>query len=257
MKSQWRMASDALLSSANDYLSGPGRAKGERINRLISDLRAEGLDVRLSNYNLETLLGQACRRGAYEAALALIEAGVDVNAADQHGCTPFYRFAQASDNRKYGEARDEDNLFAWARVLCKTLILAGADIETPSKAGRTPLLAACGSGSPNLPCLIEAGCRVDVATPEGVQPLGLLLVWAGRSHFHYPDFETLATQLVQAGAQLNEVSSQIVMESIGKVPGAANQISRVRAMVSRHRLQQAHSRPNVDTALQSVAHEEC
>lgn len=99
--------------------------------------------------------------GDRSAALALVAAGADPNAADTrpvigHGTTPLHFAADADDPE-----------------LVRALIAAGADVNARSLAGQTPLWWACNTGRAAAAReLLAAGADPNIRCNEGYSPLG-------------------------------------------------------------------------------------
>ena len=99
--------------------------------------------------------------GDWAAALALVAAGADPNAADTrpvigHGATPLH-FAADADNPE----------------LIRALIAAGARVNAQSLAGHTALWWACNAGRAAAASeLLAAGADPNIRCTEGYSPLG-------------------------------------------------------------------------------------
>jgi ankyrin repeat protein len=99
--------------------------------------------------------------GDLSAALALVATGADPNAADfrpviGHGATPLHFAADMDDPE-----------------LVRALITAGAQVNSQSLAGQTPLCRACNAGRASAACvLLAAGADPNIRCIEGYSPLG-------------------------------------------------------------------------------------
>jgi len=130
--------------------------------------------------NNMTGLVEASRRGYEEIALALIDAGADVNSQDSYGVSALM-YAAISGSVEIMEKLIED----------------GADVNTKDQDGRTALIEVLATEN-DLPIdiiqsLCDAGADVNVRFSEGLTPL--LLAASGN-----PDIVRL---LVNAGADVN------------------------------------------------------
>lgn len=118
-----------------------------------------------------TALTMAAALGHPRIAEALLEAGADANAADQHGTTPLHATAQY--------AFDSGNA-ATARALFELLLRAGARLDARNEAGQDALLVLLGArAQPGTRCdaehlrallelVLERGARLDVQDQRGV-----------------------------------------------------------------------------------------
>jgi len=108
-----------------------------------------------------TPLLAALWNGDRTAALVLISAGADPNAADTrpvigHGATPLHFAADLDDSE-----------------LVRALIAAGADVNAQSLAGHTPLWWACNAGRATAArALLAAGADPNIRCNEKYSPLG-------------------------------------------------------------------------------------
>jgi ankyrin repeat protein len=127
-----------------------------------------------------TVLVEASRRGYEDIALALIDAGADVNSKDSFGVSALMYSAISGS----------------AKIMAK-LIESGADVNTKDQAGRTALIEALTTEN-DLPIdiiysLCDAGADVNVRFSEGLTPL--ILAASGN-----PKTVRL---LIEAGADVN------------------------------------------------------
>jgi len=107
-------------------------------------------DARAQRADLTELL-QATRASNHEAAIALIESGADVRAAENDGTTALHWAAYAGD-----------------ADLVAALLEAGADANAANRYGMTPLQAAAEGGfAESVSALLEAGAEANVVLPEG------------------------------------------------------------------------------------------
>jgi len=94
-----------------------------------------------------------------ESAHALIEAGADVNARDEHGVTPLH----------IASYRGHENI-------ARLLLDHGTDVNTRDKYGRTPLHLACRYGRPTtVHLLLEKGADVYARNKWSDTSLDLVL----------------------------------------------------------------------------------
>ncbi len=114
---------------------------------------------------LDTPLMTAAMGGNIDVMKLLLAAKVDVNKKDIHG-EGAISSAAGCINRDPKICADAVNL----------LVKAGADVNSPSKKGFTPLITAAMSGNPyTVDALIKAGAKVNVKTETGgFTPLMLL-----------------------------------------------------------------------------------
>lgn len=97
-----------------------------------------------------TLLCEASRKGHFETAEKLLEAGADVNVVDTNGCSPLYIAASHGDV-----------------ALVKHLISAGAHVDQKNQSGFTPLVSALqNSHNDCASVLIENGACVNTDRPK-------------------------------------------------------------------------------------------
>jgi ankyrin repeat protein len=98
-----------------------------------------------------TPLLEAARAFDHDAALALVEQGADVTAAENDGTTALHWAAHAGD-----------------AALVRALVAAGADPNAANRYGLTPLQAAADGGFADaVTALLEAGADAAAALPEG------------------------------------------------------------------------------------------
>ncbi|NCT69289.1 MAG: hypothetical protein GXC76_16795 [Rhodanobacteraceae bacterium] len=121
-----------------------------------------------------TALTLAAALGQVRIAEALLEAGADPNAADQHGSTPLHATAQY--------AFDSGNA-ATSRALFELLLRAGACLDACNRTGQDPLLILLGArAQPGARCdaehlrallelVLRHGARLDAQDQRGVGAL--------------------------------------------------------------------------------------
>ncbi len=104
---------------------------------------------------LEAPLVSAAFKGRADMALALVEAGADVNVKAGNRETPLHWSVQDAEG-----------------VLTRRLLEAGADPNARNLMGETPLHAAAWVGNADgIRILVEAGATVDAEDDEGMSPL--------------------------------------------------------------------------------------
>lgn len=145
---------------------------GEVVDRLLG--AGAELDQRLPGEVNVLMLAAAL--GLPDLAARLLTAGADIHATDAQGLTPLHCAAL------YGfTSRDRPRLLA----LFDTLLLAGAEVDTPAAGGVTPLLLLLGArAEPGTACdedvvlaamehLLDEGVLLDAQDPRGFGPLHL------------------------------------------------------------------------------------
>jgi ankyrin repeat protein len=144
----------------------------------IKALLEAGTDVNVADELGEKPLHIAAVRGYLQAASMLIAQGADVNGGDGRGLTPLHAAAWSGN-----------------KEVVALLIDKGADINAGDEDGVTPLHAAALAGrSDTVALLIARGADVNVKNAEGMTPLHAAAL-AG-------DRETVAL-LIAAGADVN------------------------------------------------------
>jgi ankyrin repeat protein len=125
-------------------------------------------------YRGDTPLHLAAARRQYEAARALLAAGVPVNAVNRRGAAALH---YACDSRPLSPTWDPD---AQRRVI-ELLVSAGATVDQPDRGGVTPLHRAVRARSPAaVAALLSAGADPHAATKKaGSTPLHLAVAPTG------------------------------------------------------------------------------
>ena len=122
-------------------------------------LLAAGADVDAARADGATALLWAAHRDDLDLARRLIAAGADVDAADDHGVTALERAAENA-----------------SLAMVETLIAAGADVNAAQASGLVPLMTAARTGNPAVVrALLAHGADVDAAVTE---TRATALMWA-------------------------------------------------------------------------------
>jgi ankyrin repeat protein len=142
-------------------------------------------------------LANLIQHGERNAALALIDAGADVNEAQGDGTTPLHwavyrldaelaallleRGARADAINQYGSSPLAEAVKVADRPLVEKLLAAGADPEAPNADGQTVLMLAARTGSTDIAqLLIDSGADVNARENWRGQTA---LIWAADSRF--------------------------------------------------------------------------
>ncbi|GAA0710628.1 ankyrin repeat domain-containing protein [Dokdonella soli] len=148
-----------------------GAAVGAKREAVVRTLLSHGIapDTRMAGGG--TALTIAAARGQLRIAEALLEAGADPNATDEHGTVPLHAVAQyAFDSGETAGARD----------LFELLLRAGARLDARDQTGQDTLLVLLGArAQPGTRCdaehllrlaqlLLERGARIDTQDQRGV-----------------------------------------------------------------------------------------
>jgi cytohesin len=133
----------------------------------------------------------ACAAGNRDEAMRLIQAGADINARDEDGCTALYYASGSSDEKMID--------------VVKALVERGADVNARRDGGFTPLHEACFSGTyAAVQFLISKGADVNAREQRGDTPLHII---AGCSLLHqHPEWgepELIVLALLEHGAKLD------------------------------------------------------
>lgn len=136
------------------------------------------MEEKLKAVVLAQNLLEALKTGVTERVKYFLDAGADVDFADEGGCTPLFWAA------KTGKAE-----------ICKMLIKVGADVNAMNGSGWRPLSIAAVNGHLEIcKLLIDAGADMDARDGNGCTPLHAAL-WEGQ-------FEACKV-LVEGGADVN------------------------------------------------------
>ncbi len=184
----------------------------DKQNKGIEAIKAGANPNALSGHCGETLLMIAALKGNLEALHALIKAGADLNAKDNHGQTPLMyaingRHLEALHALiKAGadlNAKDNDGytplhiaeMYLDSPIFI-ALIKAGPDLNAKNKYGQTPLMTAVvrGHSTKHINVLIEAGADLNAKDNDGETPL-MKAAMGGRLD--------VVKKLIQAGADVN------------------------------------------------------
>ena len=134
-------------------------AAADQEREAVLALLDEGVDVDAARPDGATALLWAAHWDDGELVDRLLRAGADVNAADDHGVTPLERAAENA-----------------SVAVVERLLAAGADVNARQTSGLTPLMTAARTGSAGVvQALLRAGADVDAAvTATG----STALMWA-------------------------------------------------------------------------------
>jgi ankyrin repeat protein len=172
-------------------------------------------------------LADAIENGRRDAALALLDEGADVNAAQGDGTTPLHwaayqldtdlaerlvaRGARANTLNRYGASPLGEAAKAANLELAALLLEAGADVNAANGDGETPLMLVARTGSVGVAkLLLDAGADVNAREAWRDQTA---LMWAAEAA-HGPVVELLIERGadVRARAAANDWGSQITSE---------------------------------------------
>jgi ankyrin repeat protein len=200
----------------------------------IKVLIASGANINEITPESHTGLVLALMNGEFDAAGALIDAGIDINLADNVGRTPLYAAVDAhtmpSSNRP--APKEADSTLSSMDII-QTLLAKGASVNAALRAqlpyrtkldrggdgvlgaGTTPLLRAAKAGdTPVVKMLLEKGANPKAATRNGVN--GIMIAanvatreedMTGRNKTPKDAIETI-TLLLAAGTDINAADNQ-------------------------------------------------
>jgi ankyrin repeat protein len=157
-------------------------------------------------------LAEAVRSGDRAGALAMIEAGADVDAAESNGTTALHWAAYKGDEElvaallakgarpdvanDYGSTPLSEAANVADAEIVEMLLDAGADPNSPNAEGQTALMTAARTGSVEVARrLVEHGAEIDAREAWRGQTA---LMWAAAANL--PD---MAEYLIEAGADVN------------------------------------------------------
>lgn len=199
----------------------------QRPTMIKSALAATCAWLSMSSALAQSPLADLIQNGQRSAALALIDEGADVNAAQKDGTTPLHwavykidvplvrtliaRGANAASVNRYAASPLAEAVKAAHPELVALLLDAGADSEAPNADGQTALMLAARTGSLDVAKLLVAhGADVNARETWRGQTA---LMWAAESRFA-PLVEYLIEQGadVTARALANDWGAQITSE---------------------------------------------
>ena len=151
-----------------------------KLSEVFNNLQRNGINARIENRN-ETLLIWATSEGYSEVALALIEAGADLNAVNDNGNTALIR--AACENRM---------------DLARALIEAGANLDIQNKDGYSALILARRRGNMDVyNLLIKAGADQTLQNNEGIQAAAMKIGAKPKISLTAPRDPVLEQQIIQ------------------------------------------------------------
>ena len=157
------LMSPLVLTASLATAAGPDvrlvNAVAEQNTQAVRALLNEGVDVNAARPDGVTALLWAAHWDDLEMANLILHAGADVNTADDHGVTPLER---ACENASV--------------AMVALLLAAGANANAALRSGLTPLMTAARTGSVEVvQALLTAGANVNTVTTE---TRSTALMWA-------------------------------------------------------------------------------
>jgi ankyrin repeat protein len=191
----------------------------KRVEMALKRLSTQGIDINKVNEDPSrphnpptTLLSKALEREIYQSIPVLINAGANVNIANDDSETPLLYAASKGLNTLVKiliEAgaevnktnKDGDTPLYWAAVnghkdAIEVLLNAGADVNQVNRSSNTPLVMAAQDGREDIvKLLLKAGANVNQANVLGITPLSIA---ARKGHKNTIEI------LLNAGADVNK-----------------------------------------------------
>jgi ankyrin repeat protein len=162
---------------------------------------------RLENIDAVIRFGQstlwlATNYGCIDVVKALIQAGADVNKADNSDTAPLsiVPAAKALSKHAYDEYLDK-----WTRFECTVLLLAaGADVSARDSEGKTACLHAAEAKSSVVYAMLAAGADLDAADEYGMTPRQWLAVH--QANIDDEESESALADIARQWLALNQVT---------------------------------------------------
>ncbi|UYV68873.1 hypothetical protein LAZ67_6001392 [Cordylochernes scorpioides] len=199
----------ANVNVVNKYLETPLLISARKGNlKMVKYLVKAKACINVANHIGKTALSEAIENDHLNVAEFLISEGAEVNTQTESGNTPLIiaatkgnlRIVECLVNAKANlEMSNKDgktalNLAVYHLDIAKFLIAKGANINTQSKWGSTPLINSVYRDMETVRCLVEARAKLDTADIEGYTALNTAV------ELGYLD---IVKYLVEQGAEVN------------------------------------------------------
>ncbi|UYV68874.1 hypothetical protein LAZ67_6001398 [Cordylochernes scorpioides] len=199
----------ANVNVVNKYLETPLLISARKGNlKMVKCLVKAKACINVANHIGKTALSEAIENDHLDVAEFLISEGAEVNTQTESGNTPLIiaatkgnlRIVECLVNAKANiEMSNKDgktalNLAVYHLDIAKFLIAKGANINTQSKWGSTPLINAVYKDMETVRCLVEARAKLNTANIEGYTALNTAVELGHLDIVKY---------LVEQGAEVN------------------------------------------------------